>query len=354
MNRARASGLGPAQVVAQPGQFSGYQNHRYNSLSPNDPRYMHILNAIAPVVSGTEPDPTNGADSYYAPAGMPGGKPPPWAVGRQAQKIGTQLFYKGLYNGVQGATGAQERPAAVSAEQPPPAPPGWSVGGSSGPLYKIVRGGEPEVPNGDPNQNYQVNTATGEATVSPKSFNMDSVLSNRKAFYSSKQFSDATENLSPINGLITTINSLAPGGTMSIAALDTLNKSLNPGGIVRPTSVNLFLDHLGLPEEIKSHILGVTGNGFLSPTVIRQIAQTSWSYARSHVQQAQDLADKDTSLAVSHGFKPEDVGERAPVMPPVPAIAQDKVPPPKLRTVGKVYWGPNGPGQWTGKGWVPQ
>jgi len=293
------------------------------------------------------------AADFHIPAGMSG---PQFAGQIKAKFPNATVLYEGP--GTANSTaphvhvqlnGGTVPSAQQSAQTGGASPPGWNVGARQ-PAVQIVHGSQ--IPGGDPNQDYKV-TPT-DISVLPKSFNMETVQSNRKGFYSSKQYTDATENLSPINGLLSTINAIAPGGTMSIAALDTLNKSLNPGGIVRPTSVNLFLDHLGLPEEIKSHILGIVGNGFLSPTIIKQIAQTSWIYARSHVKQAQDLADKDTALAVSHGFKPDDVGESAPTMPPVPKFAQDPIPPPKLRTVGKVYWGPNGPGRWTGAGWVAQ
>lgn len=316
---------------------SGYRSVSANAAVGGVPNSLHTAGEAA---------------DFHIPAGMTGTQ---FAEQIRAKFPGASVLYEGP--GAANSTAPHVHvqlhpggaPVAVPGSAPPPAPPGWQIGPRE-PAVRIVHGSQ--IPGGDPNQDYKV-TPT-DISVLPKSFSMDTVQANRHAFYSSKQFNDAAENLSPISGLFSTINALAPGGTMSIAALDTLNKSLNPGGIVRPTSVNLFLDHLGLPEEIKSHILNATGNGILSPTILKQISQTAWIYARSHVKQAADLADKDTALAVSHGFKPEDVGESAPVLPPVPKFAQDTIPPAKLRTVGKVYWGPNGPGRWTTKGWVGQ
>lgn len=227
-----------------------------------------------------------------------------------------------------------------------------SASGTSGPLFTIKPGSQ--VPGGDPSQDYKVNTATGDATISPKAFNMETVQGNRKAFYASEQFKAASENMAPVKALFDTVSTIAPGGVMGVAAMDTLNKSLSPGGVVRPQSVQLFLDHLGLPEELKSYILSVTGNGFLSPPVVQQIGRTSWLYARSHIQQAADMATRDTQLAVAHGFKPGDVDETAPDLPGVPKWAQDTVPAPAQRVVGQTYWGPKGPGTWTGKGWRVQ
>lgn len=358
MNRAKASGQAPSAVVAQPGQFEGYGNSRYKSLKAGSPQYTRILAAIQPVIQGG--DPTGGADSYYAPRvqAQLGRPKPQWDDG-SGQQIGTQLFFRGKYGGAPSPTGTPAQ--GGQAQSAPPAGAGTTDangnyvlagGGQTTPLYTIKHGSE--VPGGDPSQDYQVDNATGQATVAPRAFNMDVVQSNRKAFYGSESYKNATENLAPIKGLFDTVSTIAPSGVVSMAALDTLNKSLNPGGIVRPTSVNLFLDHLGLPEDLKSQILGVTGNGFLSPKVIAQTGRASWLYARSHIQQASDMAQRDTAIAVAHGFKPEDVGETAPSLPPVPGWAQDPLPPVNQRVQGQTYWSPKGPAQWTGKGWVLQ
>ena len=48
------------------------------TLSPADPQYGNIGAVVDAVHQGVIPDPTNGATHYWAPAAMPGGRPPPW------------------------------------------------------------------------------------------------------------------------------------------------------------------------------------------------------------------------------------------------------------------------------------
>ena len=71
------------------------------TISPSDPRYERAGAIADAVFSGQIPDNTGGADHYYAPSGMPGGRAPSWAVGQTpTATIGGQHFYKlGLSEG---------------------------------------------------------------------------------------------------------------------------------------------------------------------------------------------------------------------------------------------------------------
>jgi conjugal transfer mating pair stabilization protein TraG len=73
-------------------------NAATTGLNPNSPDYAKIGSIVDQVYNGAIPDPTNGATHYYAPQGMPGGRPPPWAPALAAQnqvKIGNQIFVGG-------------------------------------------------------------------------------------------------------------------------------------------------------------------------------------------------------------------------------------------------------------------
>lgn len=267
--------------------------------------------------------------AHFDPSGHPVNPLAPYAAHRQA---------------FQQSQGPANIPGSVSMS-----------GGALGNRFSVVDGGS--VPGGKPGERWTVdNLGVEKPTPLPGGFTMDTVQGNRSNFYKSEQYKNATENLAPIKGLFDTISSVAPSGVMSVAALDTLNKSLNPGGVVRPQTVNLFLDHMGLPAEVDSHIRNMFGKGFLSPEVISQIGRASWLYARAHISQAQDMAAKDTQLATQHGYQPTDVGESAPQVPDVPKWAQDTPPPVGQRKEGMVVWSPKGPVKWDSmhKGWVPQ
>jgi len=229
--------------------------------------------------------------------------------------------------------------------------PGAVVAGpSNAAQFRTVPG--TQVPGGNPHSTYQVNPANGQVTEMKPEFGMDEVQSNRKAFYGSDQYKAAESNVAPLVGLTQTINSAAPGGIVDMAAIDTLAKSLNPTGVIRTGMVKILMDHTGLPAELQGQILNATGNGFLTPAVIRQIGRTTWSYAKAHVDAANDLAQKDAALAQQHGFQPQDVGESPPSLPPVPKWARDPIP--AQPVPGRTYWGPRGPGVWNGKAFVMQ
>lgn len=105
-NRAERSGYA-GSLVGSNGAVSAvclapWQFSCWNKDDPNYPKlealtedeYSDEHDLASDVLDGVSADPTNGADCYYAPAGMPGGMAPPWAASmRFCGKFGTQLFY---------------------------------------------------------------------------------------------------------------------------------------------------------------------------------------------------------------------------------------------------------------------
>lgn len=80
-------------------QFSCWHDNqaaRVRSVGDEDPRFQQAMTiAIGVLRHGYPIDPTLGADHYYAPAGMPGGQPPRWAVGESPTAIiGGHRFYR--------------------------------------------------------------------------------------------------------------------------------------------------------------------------------------------------------------------------------------------------------------------
>jgi len=89
-NRAHMTGQSLADIVSAPHQFAGY-SARARSLDPNSPEYQSIKQAIDPVLMGEVVSPAGNADHFYAPQGMPGGRPPSWDNGT-GHTIGHQNF----------------------------------------------------------------------------------------------------------------------------------------------------------------------------------------------------------------------------------------------------------------------
>ena len=119
LNRSAESGMSPLAVVSAPSQFEGY-NAKAQALSPKSPAYQNILtNAVLPAVNGQSPDPTNGADHFYSPAGQAalGRKPPAWASGQPAAVIGGHQFYSLGYKGSPASTSSDPTSALPSPDE---------------------------------------------------------------------------------------------------------------------------------------------------------------------------------------------------------------------------------------------
>lgn len=99
LNRARQLGQPVSAVVQAPGQFESWSSPSTSramaSLSATSPAYQSIKAAIQPILDGTVPDPTGGADHFYAPTlqAADGRNKPSWDNGT-GQTIGNHVFLK--------------------------------------------------------------------------------------------------------------------------------------------------------------------------------------------------------------------------------------------------------------------
>jgi hypothetical protein len=127
-NRLEAGNWGNTarSVVLSPGQFSDWNKitgfaggagaNTGPNLQPGSSRYNQIGGIVDDVFSGKGDDPTKGALNYYAPGGMPGGRPPSWAAEmKNPVTIGAQVY------GTAGST-TPTRPARPVTPAPPPLP----------------------------------------------------------------------------------------------------------------------------------------------------------------------------------------------------------------------------------------
>jgi hypothetical protein len=129
-NRLEAGNWGNTarSVVLSPGQFSDWNKvtgfaggagaNTGPDLQPGSSRYNQIGKVVDDVFSGQGDDPTKGALNYYAPGGMPGGRPPSWAAEmKNPVTIGAQVY------GTAGST-TPTRPARPATPTPALTPPG--------------------------------------------------------------------------------------------------------------------------------------------------------------------------------------------------------------------------------------
>jgi N-acetylmuramoyl-L-alanine amidase len=89
-----------ASVCLAPWQFSCWNVSDPNrALIEALPRESEVYQQLAQLVrlAWDEADTTDGADHYFAPKGMPGGKPPSWAMQyRRTVSIGRHVFYSSV------------------------------------------------------------------------------------------------------------------------------------------------------------------------------------------------------------------------------------------------------------------
>jgi len=99
LNRAAKRKQSVFQVVTAPKQFSWTIGDAWPIIKDNNA--LGRIYALFPQVeaerdkaAATGTLPVSGADHYYAPKGMPGGKPPSWAATMKfVQQIGGHRFY---------------------------------------------------------------------------------------------------------------------------------------------------------------------------------------------------------------------------------------------------------------------
>jgi hypothetical protein len=93
LNRARASGRSVADVVADPGQYQGY-NADALAVPQDDADLQRVTKIAADVLSGKVKDPTGGATHFLNKDAMAaeGKALPSWAAG-DGQQIGAHTFY---------------------------------------------------------------------------------------------------------------------------------------------------------------------------------------------------------------------------------------------------------------------
>jgi hypothetical protein len=138
---------------------------------------------------------------------------------------------------------------------------------------------------------------------------------SRDGWRNSDEVKKAFEGIEAYNGLANAVSRMAGNnGVISTAAVDSYLRGINPGMGARNTTVNMFLNHLGLPTELQSWVqnnIPGGGGGYLTPDTLNQMMSVIRSYAGAHAQVAQGLADRDLKAFQNYGVPvtPDMLGE---------------------------------------------
>lgn len=154
----------------------------------------------------------------------------------------------------------------------------------------------------------QTEPGTGrQSVVQAPQYGASQAAEVRGRFYDSDEFKKYSEAQAAYNGLNNVLGKMSNNGVLDTAAIDSYLRGINPGMGARNTTVAMFLNHLGLPQEVQSTISSAVGNGYLTPQTLQQMRQVIQGYAQGHYQVAKQRMDADQAWANARGMG--DLGE---------------------------------------------
>lgn len=140
-------------------------------------------------------------------------------------------------------------------------------------------------------------------------------------FWGSDETKKSQEAYSAFTGLTGALrNATGNNGPLDQAAIDSFLRGINPGMGARNSTVQMVMDHFGLPQEIQGKISSLTGGGFVTPKSLQQMVQVTHDYALAHQNSAQARAAADAKMVAPYGYGASDLSEDLPTLGPVPNI----------------------------------
>jgi hypothetical protein len=128
---------------------------------------------------------------------------------------------------------------------------------------------------------------------------------------SSPEYQKFTEARSALQGFRGMVQAMAGAnnGVLDSAAMDSYLRGINPGASAKNTTVQMVMEHLGLPQEVQSAVLSATGNGYLTPRTLQQMDQAMVAYTAAHAAEAQHIHQSHVAIASQAGIDEKGLGE---------------------------------------------
>lgn len=140
-------------------------------------------------------------------------------------------------------------------------------------------------------------------------------------FWGSDETKKAQEAYSAFTGLTTALKSATGNsGPLDQAAIDSFLRGINPGMGARNSTVQMVMEHFGLPQELQGKISGLVGTGFVTPQSLQQMLQITHDYALAHQNAAATRAQSDAQMVKPYGYGAGDLAESLPTLGPVPTV----------------------------------
>lgn len=140
-------------------------------------------------------------------------------------------------------------------------------------------------------------------------------------FWGSDETKKAQEAYSAFSGLTTALHSATGNsGPLDQAAIDSFLRGINPGMGARNSTVQMVMEHFGLPQELQGKITSLTGGGFVTPQSLQQMLQITHDYAMAHQNAAATRAQSDAQMVKPYGYGAADLAESLPTLGAVPQV----------------------------------
>jgi hypothetical protein len=229
-----------------------------------------------------------------------------------------------------------------------PVAPGtvFQPGGTQNPILTAD-----QVPNGKPGWTYQKNLTDGSLTPIPPSVTETDFAGLGAKYTDGTPHQRANQLNGDLTALTSTLNTMPAGALETQQATNAALSAMMNSKTVRPWTVDEVKQSQGVGEQANALISRLFSNGgeTITPDMLKQMYRvTHLATKQANDQDAAALAPI-LATAQQFGYDATPYASQHPKLPLVPASMQDPIPPRAQRKVGTTYWGPTGPGVWTGK-----
>lgn len=175
---------------------------------------------------------------------------------------------------------------------------------------------------------------TGKTSVvQAPQYGSDQTLQIRDNALKSDEYKMARESMAAFDAM--KANASNGNGMSAYAMRDTFARAINPGAVARAGTIEAIKQAQGVPENVRSFFLNLTGQGNMSPEIRQQVLDATLPFVQANYAPALALNQSNADYASRHGIDPRDVqiplgsapvgltipGQPAPQAAPVPARA---------------------------------
>jgi len=159
-----------------------------------------------------------------------------------------------------------------------------------------------------------VNSPTGKPELAAASeYGPAQLAELRNNILKSDEYKTATESYEAFQAMRDNVGKA--NGMSAYSIRDTFARAINPGAVARVGTIQAIEHAQGVPEQIKSFLLNLKGEGNMSPEVQQQILDATLPFVKANMNSAQRLNQSNADYAHRHHIDPLDVTAPLPELP---------------------------------------